>query len=161
MPIRKIKYFIENRTKKGLTLDDYLIENSTIESIKKFHDELFERNTKFIMKNDGKIRIYIKGSYNFEHMCIVKSNTIVKALNNELIDQEQVNNQIQQIRNKSRNWIFKGNLFENRCVKNYKGQLRDDPVTLILGHIEADNELIWISKKDLCDTLEKICVGKL
>jgi len=161
MPIRKIKYFIGNKTKTNITLDDYLKKNSTIESIKEFN-KLFDDNTKFVSKNDKKIRLYIKGSFELNNLCIVKSETIIKALNNTLIDQCKVNQQIKEISNKNKkDWDFKGNLWENRCVKNFKNQKRDDPVTLILGHIEEKNELIWISKDQLYDTLYKIAFGEL
>ncbi|WAM36915.1 hypothetical protein [Caldicellulosiruptor acetigenus] len=161
MPIRKIKYFIENKTKQDLTLNEYLREKFTIGSIKEFYEEVFEINTRFEGKRDEKIRIYVKGSYNLENLCIVKSNTVIKSLNKELVDQDKVNEQIKEMEQKQqKKWSFWGNLWENREVTNFEGQLRDDPVTLILGHIEAENELIWISIDELPVELYKIACSK-
>lgn len=111
MPIRKIKYFVSNRTKQNETLDRYLKENSTIHSIDEFY-KLFDKSTKWTGLSDGKIRLYIKGSWELEHLCIVKSETIIKALNGQLTDQDEVKSRIEEMRKNLQNSYMKvvGNL---------------------------------------------------
>ncbi|MGJ8454324.1 hypothetical protein ACSFC1_03365 [Pseudothermotoga sp. U03pept] len=146
MPIRKIKYFVGN----AWALEEYLKVNRSIRSIEEFN-QLFDKSTTFVPKNDGRIRLYIKGSCNLEHLCIVKSETIVKALNHNLADQDKVDKRIDDLKRQAKglNFNFQGNIWENNEVKNFKGERREDPVTLVLGHIEEKNDLIWLKLDDL------------
>lgn len=144
MPLRKIKYFIRN----GHILSDYLRKNSSINSIEEFNF-LYPEN-KFESRSDC-IRIYIKGSYNLAKLCVVRNEVIVKSLNNELVDQQKVNQRISEIKRWNSRWRFKGNIWENTSVKNYDEVIREDPLLLILGHVEFSPDLVWIDKKEIYD----------
>jgi hypothetical protein len=147
MPLRKIKYFIKN----GDLLEKYLIKNSTISSISEFNT-LYAKGTRFELNND-KIRIYIKGSYNLKKLCVIKSRVILKSLNNQLSDQIAIKKRIKEISDWNGSWTFQNNLWENKLVKNYENEIREDPILLIVGHVDKENDLIWIEDKDICKTI--------
>ena len=96
MPIRKIKYFVE----EGSEIENYLMEHGSIDSIQQFTK--IYHNVKFTPKRDV-IRLFMKCSYNFNYACIATSDLIKESLNNELKDQSQVLMKIQNQKNLSDN----------------------------------------------------------
>jgi len=153
MPIRKVKYFISDFSK---------LERKVINSIEDFL-ELYPPNTLFKPRShENEIRLYIKGSYNLEYLCLVGEDTIIKSLNNKLDDQELVNKRILELQKERRKnrWIFWRNLWYNPDVKNMKGEYRSDPVLLILGLIDKSNDLIWIHRSNICTILKKLIKQK-
>ena len=151
IPLRKIKYFVE----ESELLSSYLKTNSTIKSIAEFNS-IIPKKTKYKVKTDC-YRIYIKGSYNLKNLCIVKSRLIVNSLNYVLKDQTQIDKRKNIITTWNPKWKFQKNIWENNSVKNYSNQFREDPLLLIVGHLEYSKDLIWIEEKELCqEVLEKL-----
>jgi len=151
MPIRKVKYFIDNSEK---------LEKKSINSIEEF-TKLYPNNILFKPKSSkDEIRLYIKGSFNLKHLCLIRESTIVESLNSKLSDQKFVDMRIKELKQKNSNWKFLGNLWYNPYVKNMKGKDRDDPVLLILGLFERKNDLIWIEQSRICDVLKKLIKSK-
>jgi hypothetical protein len=156
IPIRKIKYFVN----EGYTLEEYLKKYGTIRSIEEF-ESIFDGVDKFTPKDD-KLRIWLKLSHNFgEYLCIVTQNVICDALNHNLKDQSDVDKRILELKEISSNsrylrWYFKNNLWENRNVKSMNGKPRDDPVLLILGRVDKENDLIFCHKRELCYKLKQL-----
>jgi len=156
IPIRKIKYFVN----EGDILEEYLKRYRTIRSIKEF-ESIFNSVDKFTPKDD-RLRIWLKLSHNFgEYLCIVTQNVICDALNHNLKDQSDVDKRILELKEISSNsrylrWYFKNNLWENRNVKSMNGKPRDDPVLLILGRVDKENDLIFCHKRELCYKLKQL-----
>jgi len=150
MPIRKVKYFIDDFKK---------LEKKTIGSIEEFI-KLYPKNTLFKSRNSkDEIRLYIKGNYNLKHLCVVSEEIIVKALNGKLRDQKLVDKCVGKLKKNSK-WKFSGNLWYNPSVRNMKGEYRDDRVLLILGLIDGNNDLIWIEQSSVCTVLKGLIKSK-
>lgn len=150
MPIRKVKYFIKDYRK---------LELKSFDKINDFTN-LFPGNKIFQPRaSKDEIRLYVKGSQNLKYICLVKDDIIIKALNQQLVDQQFVNQKIKQLKNP--NWKFKGNIWGNPYVKNMNDETRDDKLLLILGTLsDKNNGLIWIKAEDICKYLSMFAKSK-
>lgn len=151
MPARKIKYFVDD----GNSMESYLTKHRSIDSIEEFK-KLYKGVQCFKpIRRDKEVRIYLKGSHKMEHICIVRQEIIVNALNGTLIDQKFVEKRKNELTNG--HWQFEKNLWENNSVTNMKNEPRDDKLLLILGLFDReDNGLIWGKLSDLCQLLQEV-----
>jgi len=144
MPLRKIKYFIKESGKIG----DFLEERGTIKSFEDFY-ELYPDDHIFEPTNQD--NYYIKGSYKMNYLSISNPTLIVNSLNYNLKDQSHVDKRVNNVKDWVDSWKINQNIWLNPSVKNMSGKSRSDPMLLILGHIQKDNEINWVEKTELCD----------
>jgi len=153
MPIRKIKFFIAD----GERMSTFLQANSTVSTINEFcniYRDACDKKT-FEPKKDS-ARIWIKTSYEAISFCIADQIDITLALNRKLPDQDAVDQRIKEISDHN-TWQFVDNIWYNPLVRGSSGEIRGDPVLLILGTVNADNQrLIWDSMSNLCSGINEV-----
>jgi hypothetical protein len=145
MPLRKIKYFI--REFKNFT-------EFTPQSIKEFIN--FVRENKISLNELSYIpnAYYMKTNYNAKYFFVVDSLHILKSLSFDLEDQDVISSTIRRL-SRSNNFRFYNNIWENKRVRNYKGQPRDDKVLLIVGTLES-SYIRWGKLDTICDIFKTI-----